>query len=149
MLRLGLLIVIVGAAACGGSAEGKLKDADKAGEVAREKDEKAAKAAGEAREARSEHEEESTDAAKAVRNERADYRKRLEKEVQSTNAKLASTPGAGAGASAAAGTSPDAQRLAARRDALQRHLDSIGTGTDKDWPEQKRRIDADLDAKGK
>lgn len=129
-------------AACAKSADTRLEHADKAAEKAREKDEDAREAANDAQKAKVESNEAQNDAQKAVRKERDAYRERLEKEIAAVDAKTAPDKKTGATISQV-----EAQRLAARRAVLDRDLKTVGTGTDRDWPQIKARIDADLDAK--
>ncbi len=128
-------------AACGGSAESRLKSSDKAAQEARDKDADAQKANEKSREAKKESEDESTKASKTVQKEREKYRDKVQDELKDTNAKLTPEPGKPA-------PSPqDSARLTQRRDTLTRDLSLTTSGGDKDWPMQKKQIEADLDAK--
>lgn len=131
------------APACAKSANSRLERADDRAEKAREKDDDARQAANEAQKAKIASDEAHDDAAKAVRRERDDTRKRLQKEIAAIDAKLSPDKDKKQPAPSPA----EQQALTQRRAKLGQDLDAASSGTDHEWPAIKARIDADLDAK--
>ena len=131
--------LLIGLSGCARDATSRVKEADKAAVAAEDERFQMEEAREDARESDTDAKKQAWRAQTAVKGERAKYREKLETEIAEANAKLA--PPAG-------DSQPSEEKrtkLNQKRDVLKGHLDTLDQPDYKDWPIQKKKIDADLD----
>ena len=128
--------LLVGLSGCAKDATSRVKEADKAAIAAEDEKFQMEEAKEDSRESDTDAKKQAWRAQTAVKGERAKYREKLETEIADANAKLAPPEQP---------SEEKRTKLNQKRDVLKGHLDTLEQPDYKDWPIQKKKIDADLD----